>query len=298
MLFRSHVLLWHLRLGGGRAGVLARRAGAAGDDARGRAGRIVLSGPAQPASLRRLHRPRRARRAPDRRRRVVELPAPALRDAEAGTECEARRLHDPLREADRVALGPEDLLRRRARDHQGRASREHRAHELRDLPVAGPVARSGREVLQLGLGREPDRSRRRAVPRHLDCRQRRQCAAPAALHNPRGCEVRELDDLDLEAPTVGAAEPAEHALHPARPADHRAHRPLRHPPVARSVPVHRRPPRQLAVVRRHHRRLRRSDRAMADTGAGAAPRPLGRVRGSARARAGQTRGRARWSSCS
>ncbi len=130
---------------------------------------------AQPPPLRRLHRAPRHRRPVRRRGRVLVLPARLGARPLAGSVHARRRLHGPLREADRddhaqVRPGTHRLDARPgsgARRHQERPPRRDAVPERGLLRVRGS---------QPGLGRQPDRrparqprgARRRDHPRRVD----------------------------------------------------------------------------------------------------------------------------------
>src|SRR5579884_2480967 len=93
----GHVRPGRVRAGHGGPGAVARGRRAPGDDPGGRAGGAPAAHPAQPPTLRRLHRPRRDRGAPHRRGRLLLLPTLARRDPLAGRLGQPRRLQDQLR---------------------------------------------------------------------------------------------------------------------------------------------------------------------------------------------------------
>ena len=94
----ADVRLRRVRVGGGRAGAVARGRRAARDVARLGAGRAGLARAPQPRALRRLHRPRRDRGAVRRRGRIVGVPGPAARRAAAGPDRRGSATRDHLRQ--------------------------------------------------------------------------------------------------------------------------------------------------------------------------------------------------------
>ena len=179
----------------------------------------------QPPPLRRLHRPRRHRRAADRDRRLLELPDQPRRRAAAGRERRGRRPHGHLRAADR--------RRRRARSFSfgavlaGRAGR--RASSRSCARAAATSARPGRRAgtiasffdgeatSEVGLKAGPrqrllDRRCSRTSPRSSGgCGRPTRASAPASAARRARRPVRALAALMRAA----AANPS---LRPARSA--------------------------------------------------------------------------------
>ena len=259
-----------------RAGVLARRrcaALAARRLAAGGAGRDRLP---QPPPLRRLHRPRRHRRAAGRDRRFLQLPDQPRRAAGAGGERRGRRSHGHLQAAHGRGRRPGVQLRRRPL----RAARRpvfSPAPGPALLPAHRPAERDDRQLLRRRgdqRGRSESRPRQRLLgvggaghrrgPAPGACRRsrlqrlrRRRSghAAPVPRRRPadagRGCQP---------ATASGRARPDRAAAG----GDRRADRPqLPHRRLRRDLPRHRRPAGDLDLDRWADRPLRRADRALA-----------------------------------
>ena len=141
-------------LAGGRRAPLDRGRLDARVDARGHL--------AQPAPLRRLHRPRRHRGPADRDRRLLELPDQPRREAEAGPERRRRRSHGHLRAPDRRRQQRGLHLRRRPQRAEGRQA-VRRSCTRPGASSGRPGCRRGRSAAS-STARRPARSASRPAP--------------------------------------------------------------------------------------------------------------------------------------
>jgi cytochrome c-type biogenesis protein CcmF len=145
------------------------------------AGRPGRAGSPEPQALRRVYGPPRHRRTTDRSRRVVLLPALPGRRPEAGSVDPGGWLPVRVRAADGGGHRVEDLLRGRTAREQGRALRDHPAHDPWLVSERGHRGR-GRPLLRR-RGRQHRRARCRRDPEpvggHLG-----QPPAAVGLHQP------------------------------------------------------------------------------------------------------------------
>ena len=166
----SAVRLRGLRAHRAGPGALARRLGSPGAFGRVDAGGDVCGRRPQPAPLRRLHRPRRHRRAAGRRRRLLELSDQPRDQPAARAGDDDRRLPGRLQAADR--------------------QRRQRAHRLRGGAQRAPRATSTSRSIQPGAtsGRRASRSSGRSAPSSTASRPARSaCAAASATTSGPRC---------------------------------------------------------------------------------------------------------------